>query len=377
MVRPLDSRSDQVLLDAYVRDGDADALASLVMRHVPRSYRLVRALSGCSPETAQRVVHECWVEVLAQESPALADVPVVEQVRDVVAVRALALGTGHPPAEPAGRLERAVALVPAEVRVVFVLHDAGGLTPEEIARLLRRPVSQVKVELWHARLAVQTLLGAEGGAERSAEEVRADDARADEARTEDLGATWTDPVPPTLVDGIVAALAGRIAPRRAEKGGSPISRLLGGGLAAAALILGSLLLARAQIALRAVDAPVTGPREQVATPWLPRVAGVVVSAVATQPDSQPATGVKRPRFAPPATAIAPTDAPLVVPPDQQRAPGAAVADADGPLVIGALARTASPASAGSADAAPHSASCPNRPSVNGPAEGALLDRPDG
>ena len=371
MVRPLDGRSDQVLLDAYVRDGDADALATLVARHVPRHYRLIRALTCCSPETAQRVVQECWVEVLARDGAALADVAVMDLVRDAVAVRALALAASPAASEPAGRLERAVALVPAEARQVFVLHDPGGMSPEQIAALLHRPVAQVKVELWHARLAVQTLLGAEGGA---------DERSAHAPATDELGATWSDPVPPTLIGHIVHTITSRTGERRGPGGASALSRLLGGGLAAAALLLGSLWLARAQGTFRIVDAPDTPASGRsvmppVARPWVPRVAGVVVSATVEAVDQPAMTGTRR--FAPPATAVAPVE---LLTPRAELVPNEAggVAAADAPVVVGAVTRASGPRSEGSdgADSATPT-TCPNRRQSDRPAGGALVDRPDG
>jgi len=78
-------------------------------------------------------------------------------------------GRDEPPAvEPLSRvdtadLERAIAGLPTGYRTVLVLHDVEGYRHEEIADLLGVSVGTSKSQLFHARRAVRTQLGASMG----------------------------------------------------------------------------------------------------------------------------------------------------------------------------------------------------------------------
>jgi DNA-directed RNA polymerase specialized sigma24 family protein len=228
MLRPHDGHSDEELLAAYVRSGTTDAVAALVTRHAPRLYRIAVALRGSS-EVAQRLVQEVWRDVLGRGLALLSGrVPFGDILRDEVVVRALAGGAEPVSDELVGTVERAVGLLPLRERAVFVLHDGGNMSLEQVGGVLGLSVPQVKVELWHARLAVQTLLGS------------------DAATIVDEGkVAWRETPPAALADRILADLAGEGATvsRHEPTNGRARAGVMRGGAAIAVLALSSLWLA--------------------------------------------------------------------------------------------------------------------------------------
>ena len=200
---PSDLPNESALLAAFLQDGDEVALATLVARLTPRLYRVARALTAWRQLGARTIVEQAWRTVLASpQTVARGEGALASRLLFEVTRRALAAGDS--PREDAdadtdpGRQAamRAVALLPAPERAVYVLHDVAGVPVDEIGRVLARPSARVRVELWHARLAVTTLVG---GADEGAR-VAGDDPTAPIPAE-----TWEEPTPPELLARITEA----------------------------------------------------------------------------------------------------------------------------------------------------------------------------
>lgn len=155
---------DHVLLGAFLRDGDRAALRRLVERLTPALFRVARGLTAWRVLGAQTVVERAWQVALRRGGEVeLDDRGLLCLLLREVIERAGAMGDSPQPslAAEADRAEamRAVALLPTPSRTIYVLHDVGGLPSSWVAELLRLPLARVVAELWHARLAVETLRG--------------------------------------------------------------------------------------------------------------------------------------------------------------------------------------------------------------------------
>ena len=180
-----EARQSDKELAVLVLSGDEAAFRQLYRRHTPRLLALVlRFLGGGGNEAdAEDVVQEAWVRAAGR----------LDQFRWEAAfgswLSSIALnlareqqrrhgrrkevewpeGRDEPPAvEPLSRvdtadLERAIAGLPTGYRTVLVLHDVEGYRHEEIADLLGVSVGTSKSQLFHARRAVRTQLGASMG----------------------------------------------------------------------------------------------------------------------------------------------------------------------------------------------------------------------
>lgn len=161
-------RSTDVLLAAVRSGGDVDAWRALVARLTPRLYRVARGLTAWRVLGAQTVVEHAWRAAIRKPG-ALDDAATLRQLLlGEVVRRALALSDSPrdlPENEPPERIAamRAVALLPHPSRAVLVLADVGGISLERSAELLGLPEVRLKSELWHARLAVETLRGSGTG----------------------------------------------------------------------------------------------------------------------------------------------------------------------------------------------------------------------
>lgn len=198
---PPDAPSDAALLAAFLNDGDEGQLDLLVARLTPRLYRVARALTAWRRLGAQTVVEHAWRAVLAGPEPLLRgdERDLAARLLQEVTRRALAIGDSprddaDADADPLRQAAmRAVALLPVQERAVYVLHDVAGVPADAIERILARPAALVRAELWHARLAVTTLLGTPAIAPAP------DDADPAAPVPAEL---WEEPTPPELLERI-------------------------------------------------------------------------------------------------------------------------------------------------------------------------------
>ncbi len=179
---PSDARSDTSLLDAY-RQGDEEALGSLLRRHAPAVYRF--GLKMCrDPEDASDVLQETmlaaargakefrgdaslstWLYTIARsfcikarrrarvEAEPLDDEGAMEIASPAIGPDEIA--SDH---ELAGALERAIAALDPMYREVLILRDVEGLTAPEVAGVLGIGADAVKSRLHRARVAVRDRL---------------------------------------------------------------------------------------------------------------------------------------------------------------------------------------------------------------------------
>ncbi len=161
--------SPDALLAAVQRGGDVEAWRALVDRLTPRLYRVARGLTAWRVLGAQTVVEHAWRAAI-RTPDAMDDAATLREVLlGEVVERALALGDSPRDISRNGDPDRlaamrAVALLPQTSRSVLVLADVGGVSLAEAAGILSLPEVRLKAELWHARLAVDTLRGAGTGA---------------------------------------------------------------------------------------------------------------------------------------------------------------------------------------------------------------------
>ncbi|HEY0972535.1 MAG TPA: hypothetical protein VGE02_16310 [Gemmatimonadales bacterium] len=200
---PSDLPSDSHLLATFLQDGDERALATLVERVTPRLYRVARALTAWRRLGARTVVEQAWRTVLASPDGvmrgegALAARLLIEVTRRSLSVGDSPREDAHVDIDPARQAAmRAVALLPVPERAVYVLHDVAAVPLDDVGRVLARPVARVRAELWHARLAVATLLDSTGAG------TPPDAADPTAPVSSDL---WEEPVPPELLARITEA----------------------------------------------------------------------------------------------------------------------------------------------------------------------------
>lgn len=224
-----DFHGERVLLEAFLRDGDEQALATLVRRVAPSLYRAARALTAWRELGAQTVVERAWRVALLRAGTLDDDLTLrrvlwEELVRCAAAVgdSARQRGADAPPARAAAM--RAVALLALPMRTVYALHDVGGAELPLVAAALDLPEPRVRAELWHARLAVETLCGVATGG--TPPEAPAEDGSVAEV--------WLEPVPDELLERMTSAARRR----RAALAGNPAH--VGRVLPAFALALASL-----------------------------------------------------------------------------------------------------------------------------------------
>ncbi len=165
---------DQALVRLVLAEGSEAAFRVLYRRHAPRVYRVMLRMLG-SESDAEDALQETWLRATDRLSAfawrsqlgtwltAIA----VNVARDVLDRRGRwvdveleeqmiimeSAGTGEPI-----DMERAIALLPAGCRAVFVLHDIEGYTHEEIAAQLGYTDGTSKSQLFRARRALRRLL---------------------------------------------------------------------------------------------------------------------------------------------------------------------------------------------------------------------------
>lgn len=170
---------DRVLAD-QVLAGDELAFRELYRRHTPRLYQLVLRYVGGIDADAEDVVQDTWMKATdrlvsfrweASFGSWLSAIG-LNVAREVLRRRGRRQEVEWPEEhEPATKvpppehlepvdLERAIATLPDGYRTVLVLHDVEGYRHEEIAEHLGVSVGTSKSQLFHARRAMRTALGA-------------------------------------------------------------------------------------------------------------------------------------------------------------------------------------------------------------------------
>ncbi|MFQ5882280.1 MAG: sigma-70 family RNA polymerase sigma factor [Candidatus Methylomirabilales bacterium] len=163
------------------RAGDVAAFEELVRRHQGRAYAIAYRLLG-NREDAQEVAQEAFARAYFR----LAEFRATAQFRtwlyrilvnlatDLLRKRKpevpdgeaalYSLSTRENPGENLERqelrqsIQLAIQALPADLRTIILLREMEGLSYEEIARVIRRPVGTVMSRLFHARRRLQESL---------------------------------------------------------------------------------------------------------------------------------------------------------------------------------------------------------------------------
>jgi len=177
MSAPHDSgRTDRELVDAVLRRRDELAFRELYRRHTPRLFMLVARLLARGDHEAEDVVQEVWIHAFEnldrfQWQSAFATWLTgigLNRVRDRIRKYGRSRETGVdvvpdvavvPVAHEARiDLERMIARLPDEQRIVFVLHDVEGMKHREIADHLDIPEGTSKTQLSSARRQLRVMM---------------------------------------------------------------------------------------------------------------------------------------------------------------------------------------------------------------------------
>lgn len=168
------AESDIVL--ARARRGDLEAVESLFRQHSNGVYRMARKICR-SPQDAEDVVQETFVEVARSIARYRGEGPLAAWIHKVAASKALMhlrkarllgptealdeeLLPGTPPPSLPAKLdvEAAFSRLPAASRAVVWLHDVEGYTHEEIASMMGMTPSYSKSKLARAHARLKELL---------------------------------------------------------------------------------------------------------------------------------------------------------------------------------------------------------------------------
>ena len=174
---------DMRLVDRF-NSGDPSAFSELFARHQRDVARLVARMLGSSND-AQDVLQEVFLQVF-RSLPEFRGksrlstwiyrvaVNVVLMHRRAGRSRPILAGAdlAPPPADPeplpdeqvelslrVAALERLMDRMSEKKRTVFILHELQGLSPVEIAEIVRAPVLTVRTRLFYARRELMTLIG--------------------------------------------------------------------------------------------------------------------------------------------------------------------------------------------------------------------------
>ena len=180
MGAPESARSDRELVDAVLRRKDEAVFRELYRRHTPRLLALVGRLIARGDAEAEDVVQEIWVSAFeslpgfqwgSSFSTWLTGVA-LNRVRDRIRryARARESAVEHLPevaVAPASYedridLERMIARLPDEQRMVLVLHDVEGMKHREIAEHLEIPEGTSKTLLSNARQRIREMMARKG-----------------------------------------------------------------------------------------------------------------------------------------------------------------------------------------------------------------------
>lgn len=220
----------RALLADVREDGSEESWRLLVEQFTPQLYRVARGLTAWRVLGAQTAVQHAW-RAATRSPDTMVDPHKLRRtlLREVIR-RARALGDS-----PRDRTTedicdrtaamRAVALLPRAARSVLVLADLGGVPIPEIANLLSMPEARVKSELWHARLAVDTLRGA-GSSDHVTAEARVPQSPSEQSAADaavlvrggegEIAELWQESLPEGFVDRLVTDLRSRQVRRLAR-----------------------------------------------------------------------------------------------------------------------------------------------------------------
>jgi RNA polymerase sigma factor (sigma-70 family) len=181
MIAPQSShRSDRELVETVLERKDEHAFRELYRRHTPRLLALVTRLLARSDDEAEDVVQEVWIHAFeslgrfewhSSFSTWLTGVG-LNRVRDRIRKYARSRETAmevvpeiavlHASHETRVDLERMIARLPDEQRMVLVLHDVEGMKHREIAEHLEIPEGTSKTHLFNARQKLRAMMSRKG-----------------------------------------------------------------------------------------------------------------------------------------------------------------------------------------------------------------------
>lgn len=172
--------NDRDLVEAILRHQDEAAFRELYRRHTPRLFALVARLLARGDDEAEDVVQEIWVHAFeslerfewnSSFSTWLTGVG-LNRVRDRIRKYARSRESTMEivpevpvvprPHEDRVDLERMIARLPDEARMVFVLHDVEGMKHREIAEHLDIPEGSSKTLLSTARAKMRAMMSGKG-----------------------------------------------------------------------------------------------------------------------------------------------------------------------------------------------------------------------
>jgi len=180
MSAPDSARSDRELVDAVLENKDEAAFRELYRRHTPRLFALVGRLLARGDSEAEDLVQEIWLHAFeslprfqwnSSFSTWLTGVG-LNRTRDRIRryARSRESAVEHVPelAVPAPThgervdLERMIARLPDEQRMVLILHDVEGMKHREIAEHLGIPEGTSKTLLSTARGHIRAMMSRKG-----------------------------------------------------------------------------------------------------------------------------------------------------------------------------------------------------------------------
>ena len=179
MSAPKDPRSDRELVDAVLRHKDELAFRTLYRLHTPRLFVLVGRILARGDREAEDVVQEVWIAAFeslsrfewnSSFSTWLTGIA-LNRVRDRIRKYGRSRETaGELPevAAPIDRpdiridLDRMIARLPDDERMVVVLHDVEGMKHREISEHLDIPEGTSKTHLSNARKRLRAMMSGEG-----------------------------------------------------------------------------------------------------------------------------------------------------------------------------------------------------------------------
>ncbi len=173
-------RTDRELVEAVLQHKDERAFRELYRRHTPRLFMLVARMLARGDHEAEDVVQEVWVHAFenldrfqwnSAFSTWLTGIG-LNRVRDRIRKYGRARESGvavipevavvPDPHETRVDLERLIARLPDDQRMVFVLHDVEGMKHREISGHLGIPEGTSKTLLSNARMKLRALMSNKG-----------------------------------------------------------------------------------------------------------------------------------------------------------------------------------------------------------------------
>jgi RNA polymerase sigma-70 factor (ECF subfamily) len=173
-------RTDRELVDAVLQRKDERAFRELYRRHTPRLFMLVARLLARGDHEAEDVVQEVWIHAFeslhrfewnSAFSTWLTGIG-LNRVRDRIRRYGRSRETGvevvpdvavvPDPHETRVDLERMIARLPDDQRMVFVLHDVEGMKHREISDHLDIPEGTSKTLLSGARQKLRAMMSQKG-----------------------------------------------------------------------------------------------------------------------------------------------------------------------------------------------------------------------